>query len=50
MARSPNRGRLMVTLGAIAGILPTMWTLVVPVLLVVLAIGVNRAGVVGESS
>ena len=34
----------MVTLGAIAGILPTMWTLVVPVLLVAaVAIGLGEA-------
>jgi hypothetical protein len=36
--RSPVRGCALTTVGALAGILPTMWTLVVPVLLVVLII------------
>lgn len=37
-SRSPVLGCLLTTVGALAGILPTMWTLVMPVLLVVLSI------------
>ena len=36
--RKPVPGLLMVLAGCLLGILPTMWTLVVPVLLIVLAI------------
>ncbi len=35
---SPTLGCALTTVGALAGILPTMWTLVVPVLLLVLII------------
>lgn len=38
LTRSPVLGCVLTTLGALAGILPTMWTLVVPVLLVVLVV------------
>ena len=38
LTRWPVFGCALTTVGAIAGILPTMWTLVVPVLLVVLII------------
>jgi len=38
LPRSPTLGGLMTMLGALVGILPTIWTLVVPVLLVVLII------------
>ena len=38
LPRSPTLGCVLTTVGALAGILPTMWTLVVPVLLVVLVI------------
>jgi hypothetical protein len=38
LSRSPTLGRALTTVGAIAAILPTMWTLVVPALLVVLII------------
>jgi hypothetical protein len=39
LPRSPTLGCVLTTAGALAGILPTMWTLVVPILLVVLVIG-----------
>ena len=48
LPRSPRLGRVMTTVGALAGILPTMWTLVVPVLLVVLIVSANRTVVVAE--
>jgi hypothetical protein len=38
LPRSPTVGSLLTMTGALVGILPTMWTLVVPVLLVVLII------------
>lgn len=38
LTRSPVLGCLLTTVGALAGILPTMWTQVMPVLLVVLII------------
>ena len=38
LPRSPILGCVMTAVGALAGILPTIWTLVVPVLLVVLVI------------
>ena len=38
LPRSPTVGCVLTTVGAFAGILPTMWTLVVPVLLFVLII------------
>lgn len=38
LPRSPVRGCALTTVGALAGMLPTMWTLVVPVLLLVLII------------
>ena len=36
LSHSPTLGFALTTVGALAGILPTMWTLVVPALLVVL--------------
>ena len=36
LPRSPLAGLALTTTGALAGILPTLWTLVVPVLLMVL--------------
>ena len=42
LPRSPRLGRVLTTVGALAGILPTMWTVVVPVLLGVLIVSVNR--------
>jgi len=38
LPRAPMAGFAMTTAGALAGILPTAWTLVVPVLLVVLIV------------
>lgn len=38
LSRSPTLGRTLTTVGAVAAILPTMWTLVMPALLVVLII------------
>lgn len=38
LTRSPVLGCALTTVGALAGILPTMWTLVAPVLLVALII------------
>jgi hypothetical protein len=38
LSHSPTLGFALTTVGALAGILPTMWTLVVPALLVVLII------------
>lgn len=38
LTRSPVLGCALTTVGAMAGIIPTMWTLVAPVLLVVLII------------
>ena len=38
LSRSPTLGRTLTTVGAIAAIPPTMWTLVVPALLVILII------------
>jgi len=43
LPRSPRLGRVLTTVGALAGILPTMWTVVVPVLLGVLIVSANRA-------
>lgn len=37
-AKRPVPGLVMLLVGCVAGILPTMWTLVVPVLLIVLAV------------
>lgn len=36
--RRPSAGRTMVVVGALAGMLPTMWTLVVPALLITLLV------------
>jgi hypothetical protein len=50
LSRSPTLGCVLVTVGALAGILPTMWTLVVPVLLVVLVIvSARQAAAAGKS-
>jgi hypothetical protein len=38
LPRSPTLGGIMTMVGALVGILPTIWTLVVPVLLVVLIV------------
>jgi hypothetical protein len=46
LSRSPTLGRALTTVGAIAAMLPTMWTLVVPALLVVLIV-VNAMQVAG---
>jgi hypothetical protein len=43
LPRRPGLGRLLITVGALAGILPTMWTVVVPVLLGFLIVSANRA-------
>jgi hypothetical protein len=43
LPRSPLLGRVLTTVGALAGMLPTMWTLVVPILLGVLIVSANRA-------
>ena len=42
LSRSPVRGSVLTTVGALAAILPTVWTLVVPVLLVALIIMTAR--------
>jgi hypothetical protein len=38
LSRSPGLGRVLTCSGCVLGILPTMWTLIVPVLLIVLAV------------
>jgi hypothetical protein len=38
LRRSPGLGRVLTCSGCVLGILPTLWTLVVPVLLIVLAV------------
>jgi hypothetical protein len=38
LSRNPSLGRVLTCSGCVLGILPTMWTLIVPVLLIVLAI------------
>ena len=48
LPRSPRLGRALTTVGALAGILPTMWTMVMPVLLVVLIVRANQTVVVTE--
>jgi hypothetical protein len=42
LPRRPVPGCVLTTLGCVAGVLPTMWTVVVPVMLVALAIGAGR--------
>lgn len=42
LPRSPTLGGIMTMVGALVGILPTIWTLVVPVLLVVLIVASAR--------
>ncbi|GAB3763295.1 hypothetical protein FB382_001247 [Nocardioides ginsengisegetis] len=42
LPHSPARGRLLTTIGALAAVLPTMWTVLVPVLLVVLMVATAR--------
>jgi hypothetical protein len=39
LPRRPTLGAALTVAGCIAGMLPTMWTLIVPVLLIVLAVG-----------
>src|SRR5688500_10115798 len=38
LPRSPSLGRVLTCSGCVLGILPTTWTLIVPVLLIVLAV------------
>lgn len=38
LPRRPSLGAALTVAGCIAGLLPTMWTLIVPVLLIVLAV------------
>src|SRR5262245_7193416 len=40
--RRPRPGFVLTTIGCVAGILPTIWTLIVPVLLVVLVIASGK--------
>ncbi|WP_344148284.1 hypothetical protein [Nocardioides koreensis] len=49
LPRSPRLGYVLTTVGALAGILPTMWTLVVPVLLVVLIVSARRAAAAADT-
>ena len=38
LPRRPRTGFVLTTIGCLAGVLPTMWTLIVPVMLVVLIV------------
>ena len=42
LPRRPVPGCVLTTLGCVAGLLPTMWTVIVPVMLVALAIATAR--------
>jgi hypothetical protein len=51
LSRSPTLGCALTTVGALAAILPTMWTLVVPVLLVILIIvSAKQAAAAGRAN
>jgi hypothetical protein len=39
LSRRPRTGFMLTTVGCLAGLLPTMWTLIVPVMLVLLIVG-----------
>lgn len=50
LPRKPTQGFVLTTIGCAAGLLPTAWTMIVPVLLVVLVIATGRqATAAGDS-
>ena len=47
LPRKPVTGCVLTTIGCVAGLLPTMWTIVVPVMLVALAIAAFKQATAG---
>ena len=42
LPRKPTRGFILTTIGCVAGLLPTAWTVVVPVMLVALVVATGK--------
>lgn len=47
LPRKPVTGCVLTTIGCVAGLLPTMWTIVVPLMLVALAITTSKQATAG---